>query len=143
MENLKTAPFREQHDRLIGIVEKISTCLTDKSEVFENSNVINKLLRDLSRNLKVHLALEDTSLYSILLLSGNKELEKAAREYMDEMGNIKEIYVKYSNQWSSGFPIREDPEGFIKETKLLFNSLGDRIDRENNGLYVMIDEMYQ
>lgn len=143
MDHRKTAPFREQHDRLLEIVAKISSFITDRFELSENSSTVNKLLTDLSRQLRVHLTLEDTSLYPILCHSGNEEIKKTTREYMDEMGNIKEAYAEYIARWPSGFSIKKNPEDFIKETELLFGSLGDRIERENNGLYVMIDEMFQ
>ncbi len=141
--NNKTEPFREQHERLLGIVNEISLFLEDSNAIMENSNNISKLLSDLKRNLKVHLTLEDTSLYPILLVSDDERVKNTAEEFMKEMDGINSIFQEYISRWSSGFKIQENPLDFAEETKDLFDSLGKRIEREDNNLYTIIDEMFQ
>jgi len=142
MDQRKTAPFREQHDRILVIVNKISSCLISRSELLDNAGSVKKYLIELSRELKMHLTLEDTALYPILYQSGIDEIKKTTKEYIDEMGTIKEVFLEYISHWPSSFSIKENPEKFIKETELLFTTLGNRIELENSGLYTMIDNMF-
>lgn len=139
----KTRPFRDQHEKLLEITSEISVYLADSSKIIENSNRISKLLTDLLRNLKVHLTLEDTSLYPVICLTDRNDMKNIAREYKDEMGDIKDLFSAYFDRWSSGFKIKEDSAAFIEETNLLFDSLSKRIERENTELYRIIDEMFQ
>ncbi len=143
MGERKTGPFREQHDRILEIAEEISLCVDDMDNLRENPNRAAKLLSDLSRNLKMHLTLEDTSLYPILNIVDNKELNEVAAGYIDEMGYIKKAFDEYSARWHSGFRIKENPEVFAEETKQLLDSLTNRIEKENSGLYNMIDDLFK
>jgi len=143
MGDRKTGPFREQHDRILEIADEISICVADVDKLKENPNRVAKLLSDLSRNLKMHLTLEDTSLYPILNIVDNKDLNELAAGYIDEMGHIKKAFDEYSARWHSGFRIKENPEVFVEETKQLLDSLSNRIEKENGGLYNMIDELFQ
>jgi iron-sulfur cluster repair protein YtfE (RIC family) len=142
MSERKTAPFRAQHERLLEIAGEISEYLADGLELLENSNTVSKLLADLSRELKMHLTIEDTSLYPILCLGDNEELKNKALEFKEEMGGIRGSFEAYIAKWPSGYQIKENFEEFIKETKSLFEALAERIDRENNILYQMIDELF-
>ncbi len=136
----KTKPFRDQHEKLLEIIDEITGYL--ENGVVENSHRMSKLLADLSRNVKVHLALEDTSLYPVLQYTEDKEIKKTATAFMKEMGDIKKVFEQYIAKWPSGFKIEENPALFKEETLQIVDSLRNRIERENTGLYTMIDEMF-
>ncbi len=140
---VKTKPFRDQHDKILEITRKIARFLIDNEELSANSNHVNKLLADLSRNLQIHLTLEDTALYPIICITDDAEMRELAEKYKTEMGDIKKLCVEYFEKWQSSFKIKSNPMGFIKETNTLFNLLNKRIDLENNELYKRIDELFK
>ena len=141
--NEKTKPFRDQHEKLVGIIVEISGFLDDIDMIKENSNKISRLISELKRSLKVHLALEDNSLYPVLLIAEDETVKNKAVEFKEEMGSIDNTFQEYISRWSSGFRIQENPSDFVNESKILFDSLGKRIEKENNNLYVIIDEMFR
>lgn len=140
---VKTGPFRDQHMKIMNIVDNVSRFIEDPSMVEQNALEIVKLLSDLSRSLKVHLTLEDTSLYPVVSLAENSDLKIIAGEYKEEMGGIKDDFESYIKKWSSSYRIGEGVEDFVNETGALFKALRERIERENNILYSMIDEMFK
>ena len=137
---LKTASFRQQHGDILKIAADISQYL-NKDELSEKSNIVSKLMTNLARKIKMHLTIEDASLYPVLLNSDDEEVKKVATEFIDEMGHIKDVFDNYIAQWPTGFKINERPDDFIKETQELFSVLADRIDREDNKLYILVDEI--
>jgi len=140
---VKTDPFRDQHMKIMNIVDNVSRFIEDPSMVEQNALEIVKLLSDLSRSLKVHLTLEDTSLYPVVSLAENSDLKIIAGKYKEEMGGIKDVFESYIKKWSSSYRISEGVEDFVNETGALFKALRERIEREDNILYSMIDEMFK
>ena len=140
---VKTGPFRDQHTKIMDIVDNVSRFIEDPSLVEQNALEIVKLLSDLSRSLKVHLTLEDTSLYPVVSLAENSDLKIIAGKYKEEMGGIKDDFETYIKKWSSSYKINEGIEDFANETGALFKALRERIEREDNILYSMIDEMFK
>jgi len=140
MSDLKTAVFRKQHEGIVEIVNSILDSL-DYNELSDNSHGIRKLLTKLTNNVNIHLILEDTALYPILANSDDKEVSEVSLKYMEEMGVISSSYTRYVEKWSIGTSIKDSTETFINETKDLLGSLLNRIDRENKGLYTIIDEL--
>ena len=140
MTELRTATFRKQHEGIVDIVDSILTSL-DHDGLMNNSHNIRKLLTKLSNNVKIHLILEDTALYPILAKSDDGKVRETSRQYMEEMGVISYSYTSYVEKWSAGSSIKDQPAAFISETKDLLGSLLNRIDRENNELYQIIDKL--
>jgi len=140
MADLKTATFRKQHEGIVEIVNSILASL-DHNELSNNTHGIRKLLTKLTNNVKIHLILEDTALYPILANSDDKEVKAISLQYMEEMGVISNSYTSYVEKWSIGSSIKDSTETFINETKDLLGALLNRIDRENKGLYQIIDEL--
>lgn len=140
MADLRTATFRKQHDGIVEITRSILNSL-EPSELSNNSHGIRKLLTRLSNNVKIHLILEDTALYPILANSEDKKIRATSLQYMEEMGVISDSYNSYVEKWSVGSVIKENTEKFIEETKELLGALLNRIERENTGLYQIIDEL--
>ena len=140
MTELRTATFRKQHEGIIEIVDSILMSM-DPEVLKNNSHGIRKLLTKLSNNVKIHLILEDTALYPILANSDDDKVREISRQYMEEMGIISNSYTSYVEKWSAGSSIKDNTAIFITETKELLGSLLNRIDRENNGLYQIIDKL--
>jgi len=140
MANSRTTVFRKQHEGIVEIVNRILASL-DHDALSNNTHGIRKLLTKLSNNVKIHLILEDTALYPILANSDNTEVKAISLQYMEEMGVISNSYSTYVEKWSIGSSIKDSTETFINETKDILGALLNRIDRENKGLYQIVDEL--
>ncbi len=133
-----TDRFRAQHEELLGIAKEITAQLS-VATLSQDASVARGLLSKLIGGLKVHLAAEDKSLYPRLINSADEEVSQLATEFMEEMGSIAEAVLAYSGKWQSAAKIQDDAATFINETQDLFGALANRIDRENNQLYPMMD----
>ena len=134
------ATFRRQHRQLLKITIEISNLLDPKGLAEDASN-IRSLLSHLAGKLSVHLSMEDKYLYPNLLDSKDTRVSSLAKQYIDEMGDIKEVFGAYVKIWPSPTAIQNDPIKFINETKGIFEALQKRIDREDSNLYPLIDSL--
>lgn len=137
-----TENFREQHEDILGIVKEISALLVP-SILTKNAKEVRVLLSTLAGKLTVHLTSEDKSLYPKLISHESEEVRLLAQKYIDEMGNIKEVFGAFSKKWYNPTDIQEKPEEFIKEINELFSALGKRVEMENNELYTLVDKLQQ
>ncbi len=140
MGGSRTSPFRKQHDGILEIITGILNNL-DENSIKENSHNVRKLIAKLAGIVKVHLVLEDNSLYPLLANNDNTELREISAQFMDEMGDISKSFTDYLKQWSTASSIKSETSVFIKETKTVLNALKQRIDRENEKFYKLIDEI--
>jgi hemerythrin-like domain-containing protein len=133
-----TKNFRDQHDDLLAVVTDITKKL-DPQKLAIDAKDVRLLLSRLLGKLSVHLTMEDKSLYPRLL--ANPKSKAVAKKFMDEMGGLGKVIDTYKNKWSSARKIQEDPISFIKDTRNIFATLGKRIEKENNELYKIADEL--
>lgn len=136
----KTTTLRGQHDELVRIVTKISPLLTS-NKIQENAKIIRDLLSDLFGKLNVHLVIEDKSLYPGLIKNPDDNVKKVAQKFIEEMGSIGEAVKAYKQEWPTASHIQKNPNDFLEQTKGLFDALANRIERENNELYKLVDEL--
>jgi len=136
----RTDSYRRQHDELVEIVTEISGKL-DSLRLSKDATEVRTLLSKLMGILKIHLAMEDKSLYPQLLKSPDPVARKLAQKFIDEMGAIGTVVEKYVATWPNALSIQKDANGFIIETRKLFDALGKRIIRENNELYKFVDQL--
>ncbi len=135
-----TKRFRDQHDDLLMMASEISLHL--KAEYLSrDANEARLLLSKLLGKLSIHLAMEDKALYPQMLEHSDDRVRSMARKFMDEMGGLGEAVNAYKAKWPSALPIQDDPDEFISQTKGIFDALANRIERENNELYEMVDDL--
>ena len=135
-----TDSLRTTHQEIQTIVSQILENL-DESALSEKAKEVRSLLVGLSGKLGMHLAVEDKSLYPNLLKHENDEVRLTAKKFMDEMGGISAAFKAYLNKWPHSRDIAANPNDFIRETKNVFRELSDRIDREDNELYKLVDNI--
>jgi hypothetical protein len=92
----------------------------------------------LAGQLRMHLLQEDKFLYPDLLESKDFKLQELAKSYITEMGNLAELYTKYKNNYNTGKKINDNIKTFRKDTLLIMKVLQNRIEKENDELYCMI-----
>lgn len=135
-----TDSYRKQHNELLELAGKLVGKLT-KDEILKNPEEIINLLAQFASKLNLHLTMEDKALYPKLLTSNNSKTSQTAREYMTEMGGIKQVVEKYISSWSLAKNISSDPQKFIEESKGIVTALKNRIDKENTVLYPLADAL--
>jgi hemerythrin-like domain-containing protein len=135
----RTDQFRKQHDGIVALVQEISKMLNAAS-VAANAQEFRLTLSKLAGLVKVHLAMEDKALYPSLVSSADPKVESTAKRFIDEMGGISQAFGDYNDKWTAK-AMREQSDTFVRETKNLFGVLGRRIEKENNELYPMADNL--
>jgi iron-sulfur cluster repair protein YtfE (RIC family) len=132
-----TENFIRQHHEILGMAGEISGLL--KADLtLEDAAKIRNLLSNLAGKVSIHLAMEDNGLYPRLKESKDPAVQKTTLEFIREMGDIMEKFKAYSDRWPIPRSIHESPVRFIGETKLIFDALQNRIERENTILYPLL-----
>ena len=98
---------------------------------------VRGMLRD---TLLRHLKCEDWILYPRLKSSGNAEVVALVREFVREMGHIAQDFAAYDARWTAT-RVADDWPGFCRETEVVLNVLGMRIERENCDLYPLAEQL--
>ena len=109
--------------------------------MIKSADEIINVLSQFASKLNMHLTMEDKALYPKLMTSTNPKTAQTAREYMTEMGGIKQVVEKYISSWSLSKNIISEPQKFIDESKGIISALKARIDKENNILYPLADSL--
>lgn len=91
----------------------------------------------LNHVLVVHLAKEDRHLYPRLQNCGEARVQALAKRFGDEMGNLAEVYLAYTREWTAQ-KIAGDQLGFATATLSVMRALRQRILREERDLYPLI-----
>ncbi len=136
----RTDSFRRQHDDILKTAGELGALL-NASALQTNSQPATSLLMKLAGQLKVHLAMEDNSLYPKMLSSDDEKVKVMAKNFMDEMGGIAVAFTSYVDKWKVHGAIQSDSSGFIKDTNGIFAALTTRVDKENNKLYPLVDSL--
>ena len=134
-----TDTFRNQHGKLVKIVQEITAQLDDK-KLAVNAAPTHNLLSSLAGVLKIHLAAEDQALYPKLISHNDAKIKNLAKQYVTEMGGIKSAFEAYQQRWSSPQKIQANPATFVQETRGVFDVLAKRIYKEDNELYPLLDK---
>jgi hemerythrin-like domain-containing protein len=134
-----TDAYRKQHSELLALAAKLADAL-DPAKLGRDATPARLILSNLSGKLKVHLAMEDNSLYPRMLQDSDPAVSAMARRFADEMGGIAKAFGGYVERWPSANAIQLAPQQFIDETRKIFAALASRIERENNQLYPLLDQ---
>ncbi len=101
---------------------------------------LRTLLSGLAGKLSVHLAMEDKALYPRMIEANHADSKALAQKFMNEMGGLGDAFSAYNKKWQASM-IGSDPAGFAKETQAVFGALARRIEREDNELYPLADQI--
>ncbi len=145
MELLQTTSIlRKQHEKLAGRVLEVFDLLSPE-ELSVSKQAIHErnLLSEFMGVLEWHFGMEDELFYPELLKHENTELREMTKRYIEEIGGLKERFAEYNKKWEETDSIKDDADGFVKETRDIFDALSERIQRENNELFVLIETLEQ
>ena len=135
----RTEVFRQQHKELLELVGQIDKLLKP-GELAIDSSPVSQLLPVLSGKLRLHLKAEEKALYPVLINHQDETLRALALKYQKQMGGLAGKYEEYAQRWHTKASIEMSAEAFVKETKAVFQALGERIAREDNELYELYDK---
>ncbi len=88
-----------------------------------------------------HLKCEDWILYPRLMSTGDAALMRITREFEIEMGGLAAEFVAYDEKWT-GERVAADWPGFCRDTKIVFDLLAMRVEREERELYPVAETLY-
>lgn len=134
----KTDHLRSQHTEMVELVKDISSKL-NADYCKNNAPEMTKKMNLLVGRLKIHLSSEDKVLYPPLLAHKDFKVKSTAEAFMKEMGGIASVVESHYTKWMLPTSLQKDPEGFVKETKGLFDALAKRIEKEHKDLYPLLD----
>ncbi|MGC7873279.1 hemerythrin domain-containing protein [Desulfosporosinus sp. SYSU MS00001] len=135
-----TANLRRQHDESIFRIKEIFTYLIPEY-LKANAQQVRNLLSTFIGKANIHRATEDEYLYPKLLKHESPELRNLAQKYYDGFISSKDVLGNYSTKWAAFSKIKENPNEFIDDTKMVLTKILDRIDKENNELFTLVDKL--
>jgi hypothetical protein len=98
---------------------------------------VRGMLRD---TLVRHLKCEDWALYPRMQSSGDAEVMRIARIFVDEVGHIAGDFAAYDARWTPE-AVEADWDAFRGETIGILDALGMRIEREEQQLYPLAERL--
>src|SRR3954465_13932383 len=88
---------------------------------------VHRALSSLSGILKVHLAMEDRSLYPNLVTHRDAGLRTLATRFLEERAALRQRYEEYKERWHSAALIETGAEEFVEETRQILAMLWTRL----------------
>jgi iron-sulfur cluster repair protein YtfE (RIC family) len=131
-----TVKLRQDHEVLVSLVNDFRAVL--RQPVAPAGIDLVKFRSGFSKELLAHLTREDWLLYPSLLQSSDKIVSGTAQRFMDEMGGLLAAYKAWSAEWPTE-RITAEWRTFVIETSELLDALAQRIYRENNELYPLVE----
>jgi len=129
--------LKRQHNEISEAIKNIKTLITGNNLESE-ANEAALLINTLAGKLKIHLNTEDKYMYPVLLRNESSQVRNTAGLYIDEMGEISEVFTQYKEKYNTRSKITADIEGFKAESSRVFSILEDRIAKEEASLYPIL-----
>lgn len=121
----------EEHDRIDHQLDRLSKLITRATE---DAVAATPILSDLSAELRLHLAHEDSLIYRPMAAAQQPALAKAADEFCQQFEMLRCDWERYLVEWTTGI-IRADWAGFRASTIDMIDRLSARVRAENDLLY--------
>ena len=130
--------LRHEHAELIKIVKELEALIAGESP--PASLTLLDMRRRLSSILITHLKAEDWILYPPLVASGDPRVATIAKHFVDEMGGLAQAFTAYVERWDT-LNIGSDWPRYQEETRGITGALANRITRENQELYPLLEKV--
>lgn len=131
--------YHDQHQALLGMVEDLRPLLNAESlKVRPIAKGARQLLREITGNLKEHLASEDKELYPAFLAHEDEQIRNTAWGFIGGQHALRQWTEQYHKKW-----LRDDDqelaEDFLKDTNELLELLAARVEREERFLFPRLE----
>lgn len=129
--------LKRQHKDILAVISNIEKLIAN-GNLDNNAKEISYNLNTLSGKLKIHLLSEDKFLYPQLMNSSKEDVWNTAHAFNYEMGSVAESFASFVQRYNVPGKILNNKEGFIAESKIIFDMIRNRIDKEDHKLYPLI-----
>lgn len=129
--------FKHQHLDIRAAIEDLRKLV--QAGIAENADRIAARIVAFSGTVKLHLAVEDKTLYPALESGGDAALARMSRLYQHEMQGIVGAYFDFALRWNTGRHVAAAPEQFRAEANVVLRQVFERIQREDREFYPAID----
>lgn len=129
--------YKEQHHLILGGIAELRALA--KAGVEKNASHIAATVVSMSSTIRLHLAVEDRSLYPALRAGSDGVLSRLGQRYQAEMNSIAELYLSFARKWNTGANVAGDPQGFRNEANAVLKTLHQRIRQEDTEFYPAIE----
>ena len=129
--------FKHQHIDILSGIARLRQL--SHAGVADNAEAIAAGIVRVSGIIKLHLAVEDRSLYPALEASGDAELAAMSRQYRGEMQGIADAYMRFAGNWNTARAVALAPDAFRAEANVVLRQVYERIQREDRHFYPAID----
>jgi iron-sulfur cluster repair protein YtfE (RIC family) len=130
--------MRRQHvcaeEMAVGLLELIAS-YRDEYDAIGIARRIGKL----NALLRVHFAIEDSTLYPAMISGADREAAALAFQFSEEMGALAATVEDFARRWSGPSAIAAVFDEFRDEATALLAALGARMERENDLLYPLAE----
>ena len=131
-----------QHKELVRTATEMFGWLDAGKLRARGAGDVHRALLSLSGILKVHLAMEDRSLYPNLVNHRDLQLRRLAVRFLDERAVLSARYDDYKTRWHCTAAIEARPEAFIDETRQVLGIMWNRMKMEDDVLHPEIVRVY-
>ena len=131
-----------QHRELVRTATEVFGWLEAAKLRTHGATAVHRALSSLSGILKVHLAMEDRSLYPNLVNHHDLQLRTLALRFLDERTALRDRYDAYQHRWPSATTIERDPDAFIEDSRQILGMLWTRMKTEDDILHPEILRAY-
>lgn len=129
--------LKRQHNDIIGLVNYVLKEI-ENNMVEQNIQEIVLNINTITGKLKIHLLNEDKYLYPNLINNTDITLDAFGKRFFEEMKEVTMAYENYKSKYNTANKIKQNIEAFNKDTKQVFKTLMDRIQREEKELYPLL-----
>lgn len=129
--------FKHQHTDILGAIAALRQVV--QAGIAGNADEIAARIVAFSGAVKLHLTVEDKTLYPALEGGRDAALARMSRQYQHEMQGIVEAYFEFAAHWNTGRHVAAEPEQFRLEANSVLRRLYERIRREDREFYPAIE----
>jgi hypothetical protein len=129
--------FKHQHIDILSGIARLRHLA--HAGIVQNAAAIAAGIVGVSGIVKLHLAVEDRSLYPALEASGDAALVRLSHRYQSEMDGIAGAYLQFAGRWNTARQVAQAPHEFRQEANVVLRQLYERIRHEDVEFYPAID----
>ena len=113
----------QEHDRIDHHLARLSNIVDREDADAVGATLV---LSDLSEELRVHLAHEDSLMYRPIITAKERDFTNAADQFCAEFAELREDWDSYLVEWTTGM-IESDWAGFRETTRSVIDRLTTRV----------------
>lgn len=125
--------LKAQHQEIEELMTVLTLLMHDGNA--RTTRITRDLFRLLSEKLKEHITLEDGTLYKELLVHGDPEVQRVARNFLSGSHHLMRCLGDYMKRACTPESTDGECAAFVEETETVFSLIGQRIQAEESKFY--------